>query len=120
MTAARQLDIFDMWIQSMNESARRALEAPPALASHDGATYSRKLDRERLGSVLQSVHRQLATGKRYTLHELHAAVERDLGRTVAQTSVSAKLRDLRKVRCGSLDIRSERAGEGGTWTYWKA
>jgi hypothetical protein len=92
--------------------------APPTLADFDGVTYVSRLDRARLNSVLASVWRQLQTGRRFTLPELHAAVEADLGRSVLMTSVSAKARDLKKVAFGSHPIRSERVGESGTWLYW--
>lgn len=92
--------------------------APPTLADFDGETYSRSLDRLRLNTVLGCVYRALRDGKRWTLHELTAHCERAIGRHVSQTSVSAKLRDLRKVEMGGFDVRSARAGDSGTWTYW--
>lgn len=91
--------------------------APPDLPHFDGETFSPTLDRLRLATVLGAVWRCLSGGKHHTLHELHAAVEADLGRTVSQTSVSSKLRDLRKPDFGAFDVQSERV-KGGTWSYW--
>lgn len=93
---------------------------PPDLPHADGVTYSPSRDRLRLASVLGCVYRALQTGKRWTLHELTEHCEREIGRSVSQTTVSAKLRDLRKEAIGSYDVRSERAGNSGTWIYWMA
>jgi hypothetical protein len=91
---------------------------PPTLADFDGESYSRAHDRLRLNTVLGCVYRSLLHGERWTLHDLTQHCERELGRHVSQTSVSAKLRDLRKTSMGGYDVRSERVGVGGTWVYW--
>jgi hypothetical protein len=91
---------------------------PPDLPHAQGETYSAALDRLRLATVLGCVYRALQDGKRWTLFELARHCEIVLGRKVSETTVSAKLRDLRKTEIGGYDVRSERAGEGGTWVYW--
>lgn len=110
MTA--QTDIFEMMMRYEPPAKR-----PPELPHADGVTYSAEHDRLRLATVLGCVFRALEGGKRWTLHELTEHCERELGRHVSQTSVSAKLRDLRKVAIGGFDVRSERI-DGGTWSYW--
>lgn len=110
MTQPAQCDLF-AW-------APRDDGAPPTRADFAGETYSRAHDRERLATVMGSVWRLLRTGRVYTLPELHAAVEADLGRAVLITSISSKARDLRKRRNGSWPVRCKRVGEGGTWRMW--
>lgn len=91
--------------------------APPTRGSFDGSTYSRAEDMARLNSVMASVWRQLRTGRVFTLPELHAAVEQELGRPALITSISSKARDLRKPQKDAWPVRCERRA-GGTWVVW--
>jgi hypothetical protein len=79
-----------------------------------GETYDREIDGRRLLSQLESVRRLMVTTspRWWTLGELHAY----LG--YPEASISARLRDLRKVKFGSYRIeRRRRIPLRGTWEY---
>lgn len=101
---AEQTDIFEMMM--------RADQAPHA----HGDTYDASMDRLRLASILGCCHRAMLNGKRWTLFELARHCERELGRRVSETTVSAKLRDFRQLY--GLEVPKERVGTSGTWWYW--
>lgn len=56
-------------------------------------------------------------GKRWRLPELRDAVQQRQDKPVLETTISAKLRDLRKHPYGSHDVRSELLS-GRTWVYF--
>ena len=60
-------------------------------------------------------------GRRWTLYELGAVVEARTGTHYSATTISAKVRDLRKPSHGALDVRCEpRPGARGIWEVWLA
>jgi len=67
-------------------------------------------DRRRLGNLLDRVARLMADGRWRTLRE----IQRETGGS--ETSVSARLRDLRKPRNGARIVNRRRV-QGGTWQY---
>jgi hypothetical protein len=81
----------------------------------DGKTFDPELDGARLGRqllVVRSYMLRISPAWK-TLREISAATGEP------EASVSARLRDLRKERCGSLDVQRQRRGEEtrGLWEY---
>lgn len=71
----------------------------------DGGTFERKHDQARLGAQQQAVQSLMADGAWRTLREI---AER-LG--IPEASASARIRDLRKARCGSRTVERRRRGD---------
>lgn len=88
-----------------------SLPAPPF--DFDGITYEPKLDQKRLSGQVLRVFDVMRDGKWRTLAE----IERITGDP--QASVSARLRDLRKVRFGEFIVERRRRGKSkrGLWEY---
>jgi hypothetical protein len=83
---------------------------PAQKAPHfDGTTYDPPKDHKRLTKQLERVYEVVKAGKWYTLAEISAITGDPEG------SISARLRDLRKSKFGSHDIRKKR--EGNTFSY---
>ncbi len=72
----------------------------------DGDTYEAEHDKERLMSLLIKVRTLMAGGAWWTLHAL---VARTGG---SESSVSARLRDLRKTKFGAYNIVRRRIADG--------
>ncbi len=84
-----------------------AAEAEPEPAPHfDGETYVPPLDHERLTKQLARVKAVMLDGRWRTLREL-ADETGD-----PESSISARLRDLRKEKFGAYVIERRRRGEG--------
>lgn len=76
----------------------------------DGATYDHARDSGRLGDQMASVFAKMKDGHWWTLHNLAVAVD------APQSSVSARIRDLRKERFGGHGIERSYTGRG-IWVY---
>lgn len=83
-----------------------------ATLNFDGPTYDPALDGERLGTQLDRVRDMLLghRGEWFTLAELQRAAGG------SEAGVSARVRDLRKVRNGGHNVLRRRRSEG-TWEY---
>jgi hypothetical protein len=79
-------------------------------AHFDGSTYSPELDHKRLTGMLHRIYAVLSNGRWYTLRELSQLANG------TEASISARLRDLRKVRFGSHTIDKKREANG-LWRY---
>ncbi len=102
-------------VEGMRASAEESFPAPalPLGVQHfGGETYEPGLDYVRLTGQLGDVWEVLRDGGRYTLAELAELSGHP------EASCSARLRDFRKERFGGRDIRRERVGASGLWTYW--
>ena len=78
----------------------------------DGITCDKKTDGARMRSQLDSVRKEMKSGKWFTLDELSALC----GGSVA--SISARIRDLRKDKFGALPMQGRRIpGVDGLWEY---
>jgi hypothetical protein len=79
----------------------------------DGKTYERDLDGKRLGAQLHSVlNLMLLKNKWWTLAE----IEEETGHP--QSSISARIRDLRKTKFGGYEVERRRvAGKRGLFEY---
>jgi hypothetical protein len=79
----------------------------------DGATFDRTLDAPRLNTQAQRVFDALADGAWRTLREI-AAKTGD-----PEASISARLRDLRKLAFGGHKVDRRRRGDpkAGVWEY---
>lgn len=90
---------------------------PSDIPAFDGATFDQQLDLVRLRSQLNDVKLFMVQsgGEWYTLNQL----ARGLG--YPESSISARLRDLRKPKNGGYEIaRRRKSGSGpfgGTWEY---
>ena len=76
----------------------------------DGVTYDPKLDYTRLTTQLGKVYNLLNTGRWYTLRQLADLVK------APEASVSARIRDLRKLKFGEHNIEHDRLSNG-VWRY---
>jgi hypothetical protein len=79
----------------------------------DGATYDPDFDETRLTGQLGRVYACMKDGRWRTLGEVEDATGDP------QASISARLRDFRKARCGSHEVDRRRRGpsEDGLWEY---
>lgn len=78
----------------------------------DGDTFSPELDGVRLSGQSKKVFDFMADSKWHTLAEISK------GTSYPESSISARLRDYRKVRFGSHIIEKRRRyGISGTWEY---
>lgn len=84
---------------------------PEPPESEFGGETAAPEDTPRLSGQLEVVLEAIQGEKWWTLDELQAYVETRLSRRVTQTSVSARLRDLRKKKFGGHTV--ERRNEGG-------
>lgn len=73
--------------------------------SFDGETYDPELDGERLTKQLDRVRACMSDGRWRTLAEIEAVVK------APQSSISARLRDLRKDKFGGFLIERRRRGD---------
>ena len=82
------------------------------LFAFGGKTYNAGRDGSRLRAQLRAVRAFMMDGQWHTLAEISAATGYPEG------SVSARVRDLRKVQFGSYDVQSRRVeGGNGLWKY---
>ena len=86
--------------------------APPD-GDRDGETYFREFDYERLNKQQRRVYDVMKDG------QWHSLVEIAQRTGDPEASISARLRDLRKARFGSLTVRRDRRGraDAGMWVY---
>lgn len=83
----------------------RWLKGDPLPPHFDGETFDPELDGKRLGAQQRVVMTYISDGKWYTLAELSLA----LG--YPEASISARLRDCRKPRCGARTVERRRRGD---------
>ena len=88
----------------------RVHPAPP----FDGDTYDPALDGVRLGTLLADVRAVMSDGQWMTVTEVRDKIGRG-----TETSVSARIRDLRKRKFGGHTVESRRRGNhrDGLWEY---
>ena len=87
----------------------RPLKPPPTVA-FDGATYSSERDYKRLERLIDRVFAHMSDRQWHTIPEIHEACGG------SQTSVSARLRDLRKEQRGGFTVETEHVHDG-LWRY---
>lgn len=80
----------------------------------DGATYNRNRDHARLGNQMKAVRDLMLDGRWRTLDEI--AWAGGTGSAFPESSVSARLRDLRKPKFGGYTVERRYAGVG-LWEY---
>lgn len=71
----------------------------------DGGTYVSRFDRQRLGAQLRAVKALMLDGEWRSLAQIRTATG------YPESSVSARLRDLRKIRFGGYAVERRRVGE---------
>lgn len=92
--------------ETVNSLAGQVFRVP----SFDGETFDEEKDGERLTRQLDQVREAMSDGNWYTLEELHEKT----GFPVS--SISARIRDLRKEKNGSYLVEDKRSSNG-TWIY---
>lgn len=81
----------------------------------DGETYEHELDHERLTTQLGKVKGIMLDGEWHTIPEIMRALQIP---SASASSVTARIRDLRKSKFGSYEVESRRVkGERGLWEY---
>lgn len=96
----------------MNQQLSIDFSAVAMLEDFDGATYDAAQDKARLHTQLRDVKELMRDGVWRSLH----AISDELG--YPEASVSARLRDCRKMRFGGHLIQRQRAKDGkGTFLY---
>ena len=88
----------------------RAKNAPVTAPDFDGVTYDPARDKARLTRQLERVYEVVRHGDWHTLASIASITGAPEG------SVSARLRDLRKEKFGSYDIRRKRVGNTFSYT----
>lgn len=104
-TPDRQLALLDS-----GPAPSAAGDFDPLLAQIEprGETYEPTIDRDRLGRQARAVLDLMQDGTARTLPEIAAHV------AGAETALSARLRDLRRL---GYRVEAKRRGTGGTWEY---
>ena len=102
-------------MESVEVTKQKARPYEPTLPENptdfDGETYQPAFDEERLGDQMRLVYDALSDGRWHTLAELSATTG------APESSVSARLRDLRKRKFGGFAVETRRAGNSGLYWY---
>jgi hypothetical protein len=88
------------------------------LFAFGGRTFSADLDAKRLGAQLTRVLQAMSDGKWRTLAELQAHILVTMGKRDPEASISARLRDIRKLY-GEEAMESRRRTEDGVDGLWE-
>jgi hypothetical protein len=83
-----------------------------------GRTYVADLDAKRLGAQLTRVIAAMSDGRWRTLTEIQAHIQRATGKRDPEASLSARLRDIRKL-WGEEAMESRRRTEDGVDGLWE-
>jgi hypothetical protein len=81
----------------------------------DGRTYNAERDGQRLSTQLEAVRRILSDGRWWTLDEIRGFLHQR-GIDANDSSISARVRDLRKPKFGAHDVQ-RRFIHRGLWAY---
>ena len=82
----------------------------------DGSTYVPEFDRARLNAQQVRVFDATSNGQWFTLGEIQDATWLRTGHRDPEASVSARLRDLRKIGC-TVERRRRGDPKAGLWEY---
>jgi hypothetical protein len=82
----------------------------------DGKTYDAELDLARLTTLQDRVRGLMADGQWWSLQMLQHALRLTYGHRYSETSISARVRDLRKHKHGGRIVEAKRV-TGGLWHY---
>ena len=74
-------------------------------------------DAVRFSSQLAAVREIMMDGARHSIPEIKLRLAADFGLMASETSVSARIRDLRKAEFGGYTITRDRQGRRGLWHY---
>lgn len=91
----------------MSAQAQFDFELPRKTEQFDGSTFDSKRDGERLTAELDRVRDLMLDGQWRTLLAIKEYVK-----AASEAGVSARLRDLRKVRFGGYNVEREYVGDG--------
>lgn len=83
----------------------------------DGRTYLPERDGKRLKSQLEAVRHVMSDGRWRTYADIHRELSL-LGIRATETSISARMRDLRKPKFGAYEVQSQCIDrDSGLWAY---
>jgi hypothetical protein len=82
----------------------------------DGRTYLPERDGKRLKSQLEAVRYVMSDGRWRTIPEIHRELS-VLGFYATETSISSRIRDLRKSKFGAFEVSSQPTNQRGLWAY---
>jgi len=82
----------------------------------DGRTYLPERDGKRLKSQLEAVRYVMSDGRWRTIPEIHRELS-VLGFYATETSISSRIRDLRKSKFGAFKVFSQPTDRQGLWAY---
>ena len=88
------------------------------LFAFGGRTYEAKLDAQRLGAQLTRVIQAMSDGRWRTLAEIQAHILATMNKRDPEASISARLRDIRKLY-GEPAMESRRRTEDGVDGLWE-
>ena len=91
-------------------AAQTSMEGLLALPRFDGETYNHQEDNKRLSKQYDRVFRYMNDGQWHTLSEISGNLN------IPESSVSARIRDMRKERFGRHSIDKHRKSKG-LWEY---
>lgn len=77
----------------------------------DGATAT-TADTPRLNGQLQAVYDTMSDGQWYSIENLSQKVAQATKKPVSQTSISARIRDLRKAKFGGYNVERQKVSDG--------
>lgn len=86
------------------------------MTTFDGKTYDPALDHLRLTTQLDRTMWVMADLQWHTLYEIQQRILAVYGELYSEAGISARLRDLRKPRNGSLNVERRRRTQG-LWEY---
>ena len=84
---------------------------PPIEGHRDGSSYEPTKDFTRLNRQAQAVYTYMQNGLWRTLSEISQATG------APEASVSARIRDLKKLRFGGYPVHKRRRADKGLWEY---
>ncbi len=77
----------------------------------DGETFERQKDGKRLNKQFNDVFEFMRDEKWHSLNAIHTITE------YPESSISARIRDFRKVKFGAHTVNRRRIKDSGTWQY---
>lgn len=88
------------------------------MSNFDGDTIIEEFDEERLGDQLKRVFKLMKDEKWRTLNEIQVSIN-TLSKVTSTASISARLRDLRKIKNGGHTVERQRSEpyEKGIFQY---
>lgn len=88
----------------------------PKVYNFKGSDYIKELDHDRLSKQIERIYDLMKDGNYRTLFHIKNILELRYGTPFPESSISAQLRNLKKVRFGGYVLNKKRIS-GGLWEY---